>query len=410
MKGELTLTASKSESNRALIIQALSKKPIKLNNLALAKDTQTLIDILESDKNNYTENVEYNVGPAGTTMRFLTAYFATKPGTRILTGSERMKERPIKPLVDVLNDLGANITYLEKKGYPPIKITGTLITRNEVEINGNLSSQYATALLLVSSQLFNGLVLRFKGEIVSRPYINMTLKMMEHFNVVGTWKGNSITLSNQQYTFSEDDEQGYTIEADWSAASYWYSMAALAKEVDLKIYGLNEISIQGDSIVKNLYTLLGVKTTFIEGGIHLTKTKPVAQALGFDFSDCPDIAQTVVVSAVGLKIPILLSGLSTLKIKETDRIMAIISELKKFGVEAKENLSNTIEVNQYPSALTQPELPVFTYDDHRMAMAFTPMLFVNDSILIQDPDVVNKSYPGFWDDLKSVGVVIEKLS
>jgi 3-phosphoshikimate 1-carboxyvinyltransferase len=408
LKGEITLTASKSESNRALIIQALSREPIKLNNLAKAKDTQTLIEILDKDKNHYKDNIEYDVGPAGTTMRFLTAYFATKPGTRILTGSERMKQRPIKPLVDVLNNLGAKITYLEKEGYPPLKITGTLLTRNQVEIDGSMSSQYTTALLLISPQLFNGLVLQFKGEVTSRPYINMTLEIMEHFNVVGTWEGSSISVSNQQYSAEEDET--YTIEADWSAVSYWYSMAALATEVDLKIMGLNENSLQGDRTLKDIYTMFGVRTEFIEGGIHLTKSKPVMQAIGLDFSDCPDVAQTVAVTAAGLKIPILLSGLHTLKIKETDRISAIINELKKFGVNAVETLPNTIEIKEYPPELSIPQLAVSTYDDHRMAMAFAPLALVCKSITIENPEVVDKSYPGFWDDLKKIGFVIEKVT
>lgn len=407
LKGEITLTASKSESNRALIIQALSKSSIKLKNLASAKDTQTLIEILERDKTAFKDGVSYDVGPAGTTMRFLTAYFATKPGTRILTGSERMKQRPIKPLVDVLNHLGADIKYLEKEGYPPLKITGKTLTHNEVEIDGSMSSQFTTALLLISPQLFNGLVLHFKGEVTSPAYIKMTLKMMEYFNVTGVWKDNSISVSNQQY--KSDNESIYTIEADWSAASYWYSMAALAKEVDLKIFGLNENSLQGDSIIKDLYAMFGVKTTFIEGGVHLTKSKPVVLAFGFDFSDCPDVAQTVAVTAAGLQIPILLNGLHTLKIKETDRIAAVITELKKFGITAAENFENTIEIEKYNSTLTQPKLPIHTYDDHRMAMCFAPLALVYDSVTIEDPEVVSKSYPGFWDDLRSVGFVVEDI-
>lgn len=407
LKGVIRLTASKSESNRALIIQALSQTPIQLNNLAEAKDTQTLINILQQDKINFKEGVQYDVGPAGTTMRFLTAYFATKPGTRILTGSERMKQRPIKPLVDVLNQLGAEITYLEKEGFPPLKIKGKILTRNEAEIDGSMSSQFTTALLLISPQLFNGLVLRFKGEVTSPAYIKMTLKMMEHFNVNGIWEGDTITVSNQQYKM--DDDESYTIEADWSAASYWYSMAAMATDVDLRIMGLNNNSLQGDSIIKDLYTLFGVKTEFVEGGIHLTKSKPVVQAFGFDFSDCPDIAQTVAVTAAGLRIPILLNGLHTLKIKETDRISALIAELNKFGIDAHETFPNTIEIKEYRSPSIQPQFFVHTYDDHRMAMCFAPLAMVYDNIIIEHPEVVDKSYPGFWEDLRKLKFVVEKM-
>lgn len=404
LKGEIKLTASKSVSNRALIIQALSKTEIQLDNLADAKDTATLKEILLRDKNNFIENAEYNVGGAGTTMRFLTAYFATLPGTRILTGNDRMKQRPIKPLVNALRQLGASIEYLEHEGYAPLKIKGKLLTGSEAEIDGSQSSQFITALLLISPQLFNGLVLRFKGEVTSRPYVNMTLKMMEYFDVSGAWQGNSIVVSNQQY--KANDNKPYLIEGDWSSASYWYSMAALAADVDLKIYGLTQNSLQGDSIVKELYTLLGVKTTFIEGGIHLTKSTPFMMALGYNFSDCPDLVQTVAVTAAALKIPILLNGLHTLKIKETNRIDSIIAELQKIGVEARESFSNTIEIKEYPSSFIQSTSPIFTYDDHRMAMSFAPLSLIFDQILIESPEVVTKSYPGFWDDLKSVGFVI----
>jgi len=407
LKGEIKLTASKSESNRALIISALSKMPITLHNLATAKDTQTLIEVLQQDEKNYKENIEYNIGAAGTTMRFLTAYFATKPGTRILTGSERMKQRPIKPLVEALKQLGADITYLEKEGYPPLKIKGKILTGNEVTIDGSLSSQYITALLLISPQLYNGLVLHFNGGTTSKPYINMTLKMMEYFNVSGTWEDDDICVSNQQYKTEEN--KPYTIEADWSAASYWYSMAALADDVDLKIFGLKENSLQGDSIVKDFYTFFGVKTTFIEGGVHLTKIKPVIMALGFDFSDCPDVAQTILVSASALQIPVLMNGLHTLKIKETDRIASMIIELKKLGIEAAETFTNTIEIKEYARTLTQTQVPIATYDDHRMAMSFAPLAFKYESITIENPEVVNKSYPAFWDDMKSVGFKIEEL-
>ncbi len=407
ISGEIKLTSSKSESNRALIIQALSKTPIKLNNLAMAQDTQLLIQLLQQDAVNYKENAEYNVGGAGTAMRFLTAYFATKSGTRILTGNERMKLRPVKPLVDALIQLGASVSYLEKEGYPPLRISGKLLSGNTVEIEGNISSQYITALLLISPQLFKGLILHFKGEVTSRPYINMTLKMLERFNVCGSWEDDKIIVSNQQYKAEENQE--YSIEADWSSASYWYSMVALAEEADLKLFGLNSSSLQGDAIVKDLYALFGVKTEFIEGGIHLTKTKPVVMSTGFDFSDCPDIVQTVIVTAAGLKIPILLNGLHTLKLKETDRVAALLKELKKIGIRAEENFPDMLEIKEYAIQTKMTGPIVETYDDHRMAMSFAPLALLYDHIVIEHPEVVNKSYPAFWNDLKSVGFRMEEF-
>jgi len=414
IQAEIHLNSSKSQSNRALIIQALSKNPIQLNNLSSAKDTQILLNILKEDAISNAKEKCYDVGGSGTAMRFLTAYFATKSGTRILTGNQRMKQRPIKPLVGALLKLGASISFLEKDGFPPLKITGKILHGNEVEIDGKLSSQYISALLLISPQLYNGLVINFTGKITSRPYINMTMKMMEHFNVSSSWGENSIRISNQQYTAEED--QPYSIEADWSSASYWYSLAALAQHADIRLYGLNQKSLQGDSILKDLYVFLGIKTEFIEGGVRLTKIPQITEALGFDYSDCPDIAQTVIVTAAGLSIPILLNGLQTLKIKETDRMSALCNELKKLAVNVQSGFSDSLEIKEYrqisassSAKLPSPSHPVETYDDHRMAMSFAPLALRYNSIDIVNPDVVTKSYPKFWSDLKSAGFNVEEL-
>jgi 3-phosphoshikimate 1-carboxyvinyltransferase len=415
LRGEIKLSSSKSESNRALIIQALSKTPVKLNNISDAQDTQTLLHILGKDTLNYREEAEYNVGAAGTAMRFLTAYFATKPGTRILTGNERMKQRPIKPLVEALVQLGANIQYLEKEGYPPLKISGKTLSGKEIEMDGSISSQFTTALMLIAPQLRDGLLIHFKGKVTSRPYINMTLKMLEHFNVSGSWIDKGILISNQQYKTEKNPE--YTIEGDWSSASYWYSMAALSEEADIELLGLNKTSFQADFILKDLYTLFGVKTEFIDKGIRLTKTRPLVMASGFDFSHCPDIAQTVIVTSAGLHKPILLNGLHTLKIKETDRILALRKELKKLGIQAEEHFPGSIEIKEYPvvpekqnSKYVSPAQNIQTYDDHRMAMAFAPLAMTYHSITIENPDVVNKSYPAFWKDLRSVGFKIDEIN
>lgn len=250
LQGSIELTASKSESNRALIIQALCREKFEIKNLATAQDTQTLQHILSSISQ---IDSTYDVGPAGTTMRFLTAYFSTKPGTHILTGSDRMKKRPIGILVNALRELGATIEYMDAEGFPPLKITGKKLKGGEIEIDGNMSSQFISALLLIASEFQNGLVIKFKGEVTSRPYINMTLKMMEEFRVYGQWHENSISVSAQKYHKKSEPDYAYAIEADWSSASYWYAIAALANEADFTIRGLNYPSLQGDAIVANLF-------------------------------------------------------------------------------------------------------------------------------------------------------------
>ncbi|MEO6882828.1 MAG: 3-phosphoshikimate 1-carboxyvinyltransferase [Bacteroidia bacterium] len=401
--GTIHLTTSKSESNRVLIIQQLCKDIFEIKNIAEAQDTETMKTILaQLKKNNFQfgKTKEYDVGAAGTTMRFLCAFFATQKGTHILTGSQRMKERPIKILVDALRALGAKIDYLGEEGYPPLKIEGKELKGGEIEVDGNVSSQYISALLLIAPVLFGGLTIHFKGAAKSRPYINMTLKIMEYFGVYGNWHDNAISISKQDY-YIEKEQAFYDIEGDWSAASYWYAMAALAENVDLKIIGLKKESLQGDSVVAELFSFFGVKTTFIENGILLTKTKVEEAHFGFDFSDCPDIVQTVAVTAAALKITFFLNGLSTLKIKETDRIQALINEFKKINIIAKEALPNTLEAREMPIEIdVTKEIRFETYEDHRMAMAFSAFALVYDKIEIEDPEVVKKSYPNFWNDLK----------
>ncbi|HET6224740.1 MAG TPA: 3-phosphoshikimate 1-carboxyvinyltransferase [Bacteroidia bacterium] len=411
LKGSIQLTASKSESNRALIIQALSKDKFPIENLASAQDTQTLQEILtadqahlQSDKNKETRT--YDVGPAGTTMRFLTAYFATTPGTRILTGSERMKQRPIGILVDALRKLGAKITYLEEEGYPPLQIEGKTLKGGELEIVGNISSQFISALLLVSPALQNGLVIHFKGEITSRPYINMTLKMMEEFEVVGTWHDNSISVSKQKYQWNGDSDYAYMVEGDWSAASYWYAFASLADEVDFTIKGLKSASMQGDSIVSELFNFFNVTTTYGDDGIHLKKVNIKNEHFGFDFSDCPDIAQTIAVVSGLLNIPSYFNGLHTLRIKETDRVYALREELAKIGVDIE--IIDDCSMQVTTPGLHAPKAPIKTYDDHRMAMAFAAIAMKYDNVLIAHPEVVRKSYPDFWKDLRKSGFVVKE--
>ncbi len=401
LAGTIELTASKSESNRALIIQALCSEKFEIKNLASAQDTETLAKILSSPDSELID-----VGPAGTTMRFLTAYFATKIGTRTLTGSDRMKKRPIGILVNALRDLGAHIQYLDKEGFPPLKITGKALKGGEIEMDGNVSSQFISALLLISPELQNGLVINFKSKVTSRPYIDMTLNMLEEFRVYGQWHENSISVSKQNYHKKSEEDYAYEVEADWSAASYWYAMVALSEEADLTIKGLKNPSLQGDSILSDVFTFFGVKTEFVPGGIKITKNRIKDEHFGFDFADCPDIAQTVAVVVSALNIPALFNGVHTLRIKETDRVEALKIELKKLGTEVEILNDNSVKIN--PSSDIKHPASVDTYEDHRMAMAFSALAMKLENITIENPEVVKKSYPNFWNDLKSLGFEIKE--
>lgn len=402
LKGKIKLTASKSESNRALMIQALCKESFEIKNLATADDTAILKNILSNYK---TENT-FHVGESGTALRFATAFLATQKGTWILTGSDRIKERPIAPLVDALNTMGAKIEYTENNNYAPLKITGNSLRGGEIFIEGNISSQFISALLLISPQLQNGLVIHFTSEVLSKPYINMTLKMMEEFRVYGQWQGNSISVSKQEYHKKSESNYAYEIEADWSSAAFWYAMAALANETDFIIEGLKNISKQGDKVLSDLYTFFGIKTDFIETGIQLSKIKINEDFIGFDFSDAPDIAQAVAITACGMEIPMLMNGLKTLRLKETDRISALKTEIEKTGTTI-DIIGDTIELK--PNRFNKRILHFKTYNDHRMAMALTALAIKLDSITIENPEVVSKSYPEFWDDLKKVGFEIGRM-
>ncbi|MGB3947661.1 MAG: 3-phosphoshikimate 1-carboxyvinyltransferase [Bacteroidia bacterium] len=407
--GTITLTASKSESNRALLIQALSHEKFTINNLASANDTVVMQNILRDAAVSITERV-YNVEDAGTAARFLTAFFATKKGTHILLCSDRMKERPIGVLVDALRSLGADIQYMEKEGFLPLKITGKKLLGTSVETDGNVSSQFISALLLISPELPNGLVIRFKGEVTSRPYINMTLKMMEEFRVYGQWHDQYISVSQQQYHKKSEPSYLYEIEGDWSSASYLYACVALAEQADITIKGLKNPSLQGDAIVADLFVFFGVKTEYVEGGIRLTKIKSRIEEFVYDFSDCPDLVQTVavVVSALGIKS--LFNGVHTLKIKETDRITALQNELKKINTTLNIKGDNAFEI--FPSVEnknnTSSTIEFLTYNDHRMAMAFAPLAIVYNNVKIESSEVVKKSYPDFWNDFKCIGFTVKE--
>lgn len=396
LKGTIHLTASKSESNRVLIIRALCDEPFEISNLADAQDTQTLRQILSDSKEGRGD--VFDAGAAGTAMRFLTAYFSITEGQRILTGSERMKQRPIGVLADALRNLGASIDHPENHGFPPLRIEGKKLKGGSIEVDGSISSQYISALLMIAPTLEKGLEIHLKGKVTSRPYINMTLRIMERFGIRYTWNKNVISISAQRYTPPAKD---YIVEADWSAASYYYEMAAFAGEADLTIMGLSGNSLQGDAVVADIYKKFGIQTQYIDGGIRITKGWNPSRTLSYNFEDCPDLAQTVTVTLAGLKIPALLAGLQTLGIKETDRIKALEHEVAKIGARL-ETSDDRIIYNAF-DPVTPPSTSISTYEDHRMAMAFAPLALIFGEVLIEDPLVVKKSYPAFWDDLVSLG-------
>ncbi|MVN20393.1 3-phosphoshikimate 1-carboxyvinyltransferase [Mucilaginibacter arboris] len=411
IKTEIRLTGSKSECNRALVIAALSERKVKVENLSEAADTITLAGVLEGrsgsgERGSGQEPVpltphlapEINIGPAGTAMRFLTAFFTLqKQHQVILTGTERMKQRPIGILVDALRTLGAEISYEEKEGFPPIKITGGFEQKTaEINIKGDISSQYITALLLVASQLPLGLNLHIEGELTSRPYVEMTLSMLQQCGIRHQWNGNVISIKNQPF-----QPATIYVEPDWSAASYWYAIAALCDEAEIFLPGLTLYSLQGDSTITEIMANFGITSQFKDGGVWLRKEPKVVVRKIFDFKTCPDLAQTVIVVCAALGHDASFTGLETLKIKETDRVKALQTELAKIGVELVEK-GQVYKLNCAKRSIPE-KVFINTYEDHRMAMAFAPLALIIPEVEIEDFNVVEKSYPGFWDDLKKAG-------
>ena len=398
--GKITLSGSKSISNRVLIIQALCDGHFQIENLSDSDDTRTLQQLLAS------EEYHLDAHHAGTTYRFLTSYLATKEGEHILTGSERMQERPIEALSEALISIGADISYEKKRGYPPLKIRSPKrIFDSSIDLPADISSQYISSLLLIAPTLKNGLEIHLKGEIVSRPYLEMTLKIMEYFGVNHSWEGQIIKIKPQNYT-----PRDFYVEADWSAASYYYIIAAFSEEVDLVLEGLNKESLQGDSAIVKIGEHFGIKTEYFENSIRLSKNgQEVTDLFEYDFIKCPDIAQSVSTMAAGLGVSVLFSGLQTLKIKETDRILALQNELSKVGVflsklPAKFSQNSGIEYYMQEGKAKVDSTPLFsTYKDHRMAMSFAP-LSMFFPIEIEDYLVVTKSYPNFWNDLEKLGL------
>ncbi len=399
----IKLTGSKSINNRLLVLNEVLDLDLHFQNRSTSEDTLLLQNALLSIKDKTSATID--VHHAGTDMRFLTAYLSTKKGEWILTGSERMKERPIGDLVRALRSLGAEITFLEKENFPPLKISGKTLEGGKIEIDGSVSSQFISALLLIAPTFENGLELTLKNDIVSWPYIQMTLDALSEFGLNVSTVLNTIKISKA--TTKNAKGKSFEVESDWSSASYWFSIVALSKNAEIKLTGLKDSSSQADSVLPQLYKQLGVNTQFKNNELVLSKNEEKISGFEYDFTNCPDIAQTIAVTCFGLGIKAKLTGLKTLKLKESDRIVALKTELEKFGaiVEITDN-SIGIKDSGYKtqdSPIESNDLLLETYNDHRMAMSFAPLALRYEQLFIQNSEVVTKSYPLFWEDLKSVG-------
>ena len=406
LNATVALPASKSISNRAHIIYALSGGKMLPQNLSDCDDTEVIIDALRDMPE------EINIKAAGTAMRFMTAYLAVMRGTHTITGTERMKHRPIAILVDALRMLGSEITYAGEEGFPPLRITGKKLTGGTLEIAGNVSSQYISALLMIGPMLEKGLELRLTGDIISRPYIDLTLWMMGEFGADAEWTSNdTITVKPKPY-----QSRDYFIENDWSGASYWYEIMSLANgpDAELRLTGLKDGSKQGDSVVRYIFSLLGVKTTFQSKKSTKPQTVTIKMnghclpKLEYDFINSPDLAQTFVVACAAKGVPFHFRGLSTLKIKETDRIEALKKEMRKLGY-VIESRNDCELIWNGETCEPQMEQGIDTYEDHRMALAFAPYALKSGSIIINNPQVVTKSYPNYWKALEEAGFVVEEI-
>ena len=398
VKASIQLPASKSISNRVLILDALSYNPFDAQNLADCDDTRVLYDALHSN-----EGHDFDIKAAGTAMRFLTAFLSKIVGEWTITGTERMKNRPIKILVDALNSVGARIEYMEKEGFPPLRIFGSALQGGEISLDGSVSSQYISALLMIAPTMEKGLTLHLTGKIISKPYIHLTLQLMRQYGVKAEWIGSTIKVQPQNYVPLQ-----YRVESDWSAASYWYEIMALSRQSEVELKGLVKNSLQGDAAGAKLFAQLGVGTTFTPEGVSLRRNGNACRKLVYDFVNEPDLAQTFVVTCALLGIPFHFSGLQSLKIKETDRIEALKNELRKLGYLLTDKCGSILEWNGERCEPDEHPL-IATYEDHRMAMAFAPAALVRpEGIQIAHPEVVSKSYPHYWEDLRKAGFVVEE--
>ncbi len=404
IKISIALPSSKSESNRVLLIDALYRRQnniqqeqqnsntLDLHNLSTARDTITMQMLLASN------DLEINVLDAGTVMRFMAAFCTVTQRKTILTGTERMCERPIRVLVEALQNLGGDISYMNNEGFPPLEILSFSQKTKQINIRGDVSSQYISALLMVAPLLAQGLELSLVGEVHSKPYIEMTLDLMQHFGIQAVWKENMIHIAKQNYQFAT-----YYVESDWSAASYWYSIVALSDDAEILLEGLKENSLQGDNAIIELGKYFGVASHFTDEGVMLTKT--VAMAIPnniINFSHCPDLAQTIAVLAAAQGKELYMKGLQSLRIKETDRITALKDELVKFGIDTF--VQNETDLYIPPQKICASKETITTYKDHRMAMAFAPLALLFD-VMIDEPEVVAKSYQHFWEDMAKILVI-----
>ena len=405
LKTNLQISGSKSETNRLLVLQALYPNLV-LENTSSSDDSEVMLNALQNFQLPTSNFQLVDVHHAGTAMRFLTAYFAIQEGREVIvTGSPRMKERPIIILVDALNQLGAEITYEEKEGFPPLRIRGNKIVKNRVALPANVSSQYISALLLIAPKLENGLELVLEGEITSLPYIKMTLDFLNQIGVKTLFENNTIKVTHHPLP---NTQQLITVESDWSSASYWYSIVALSEigfQVTLSNFKKN--SLQGDSALVEIYKNFGVQTVFNDKEISLSKVETlIPETLNLNLNNYPDLAQTIAVTCFGLGISCQLAGLHTLKIKETDRLEALQTELTKLGADIQVT-SEALRLQ--PAASIKSNIVISTYQDHRMAMAFAPLV-LKTTLIIEEAEVVSKSYPTFWNDLKKVGFEITKVN
>ena len=400
IEGEIDLPASKSISNRVLLLNALCATPGRLSNLAQCDDTDAVLSALAQP-----DASEVNIGAAGTAMRFLTAYFATREGREVvIDGTERMRQRPIGVLVDALRQLGADIEYVEAEGYPPLKITGTRLHGGALTVSGSVSSQYITAILLIAP-VIGGITLTIEGEIMSRPYIDMTLALMARYGVKAEWRENVIHVPAGEYTALD-----FTVEADWSAASYWWAMQAIVPQSRISLKGLEPQSLQGDSRIAELMSQMGVTGNWCGRYLDLRSNGGVGCCCSTfaDLSGTPDIAQTLVVMLCLMGRPFRITGLRTLRIKETDRLEALRTELRQLGYVVKVEGDDAISWH-FETTAAEASPHICTYHDHRMAMAFAPAAIRFPGLIIDDAQVVSKSYPLFWEHLRQAGFKIEEV-
>jgi 3-phosphoshikimate 1-carboxyvinyltransferase len=402
LKGKIILPTSKSISNRILIIRALCRQSFEITNVSEADDTLILQNLLNEIKNSKGESTKLDCGNAGTAFRFLTAFLANKPGNWELNGSERMNQRPVRILVDALTNLGANIQYREKTGFPPLLIKGKKLKSGIVNVDATTSSQYISALLMIAPILPKGLELHLSGKTTSLPYIEMTLRIMGKMGIKREYKNNNIKIPPQKYLAKD-----FKVEPDWSSAAYWYELAAFSDDSDISLPGLEKESRQGDAVLQEIYKNFGIQTDFLENGIRIVKTGKPTKHFSFDFTDFPDLVQSVVVTCAGLNIPGEFIVPKNLQIKETDRIKALQTELEKLGYQTglmKTEKHYILSLSKTKKQISRTTT-IKTYNDHRMALAFAPLCLVNENLEIENPEVVSKSYPGFWEDVKQAGII-----